>query len=224
MKKLIIFGTGKISEAVSYFFNRDSDYEICAYVCDKDFLVADAFLGRPVISTDVAHEIYPAKEFYVFVAIGYQGMNAIRAEKVSYFKGLGYKFANYVTPVCDTTFSLGENSIVMDGAVIQPCVSIGNNVFVWGGTLIGHHAAIHDNCWLTGSCSIGGLAKVGKGTFIGLNATIGNEILIGNECMIGAGTLCCKDIPSKSVLVAPDTEIHRMNSEQFSRFSSCFRL
>ena len=47
--KLIIFGIGKIAEAVSYFFERDSKYDICAYVCDDAYVNSETFLGKPVV-------------------------------------------------------------------------------------------------------------------------------------------------------------------------------
>ncbi|MGC9402626.1 hypothetical protein ACP43V_09245 [Vibrio genomosp. F10 str. 9ZC157] len=223
MKKLIIFGTGKIAEAVSFYFNRDSNFEICAYVCDSEFIQGKNFLGKRVIATEDVEAIYAASECSVFVAVGYQGMNSVRTEKVEYFKGLGYQLANYASPNVKGEFSIGENSIVMDDAVIQPCVKIGSNVFIWGGAMIGHHAEIRDNCWVTGSCAIGGLVVLGNGSFVGLNATIANEVMIGKSTMIGAGTLCCRSINENSVLVAKETESHRLNSQQFIRLSSCFR-
>lgn len=221
---LIIFGTGKIAEAVSYFFNRDSAYTICGYVCDDAFATTDNFLGKPVIPLSKFNEVYTPQTCKIFVAVGYQGMNQLRKEKVHYFKNLGYTFANYVSPYVHGDFTIGENSIIMDGVTIQPCAGFGDNVFVWGGVMIGHHTVIEDNCWLTGGCLIGGITRVKDSTFVGLGSIVGHEIEIGEKSMIGAGTLTCKSVSAGTVLVAPNTESHRLNSDQFTRMSSCFRL
>lgn len=225
MKKgLIIFGAGKISESVSYYFNRDSDYSINAYIVDDPFVTKDKFLDKPLVKLSEVKERFPPSEYNVFVATGYQGINQLRTSKYIHFKELGYSFASYVSPYVKGDFTIGENTIIMDNAIIQPCVKFGNNVFVWGGAMVGHHANIHDNCWLTGSCSIGGIVDLGENTFVGLGAVIGNEVMIGAGCMIGAATLTTKSLKEKTVLMIPPTEPHRLNSDQFTRMSSCFRV
>ena len=223
-KPLLIFGAGKISEAVSYYFERDSEFEIISYVVDDVFATKETFLNKPLIGLSAVENKYPAKDIYVFIATGYQGINSLRSEKYQYFKDAGYAFASYVSPYVKGDFSLGENSIIMDNAVIQPCVEFGNNVFIWGGAMVGHHAVIEDHCWLTGGCLIGGITKLGKSTYVGLGATRGNEVQVGEQCMIGASTLLIKSIKSKTVFLEPATEPHRLNSDQFTRMSSCFRV
>ncbi|MCO6499929.1 MAG: acetyltransferase [Vicingus serpentipes] len=223
-KQLIIFGAGKIAEAVSYYFERDSEYIIAAYIVDDTYATAATFLNKPLIKLSDVEQKYPPSEYTVFVATGYQGINQLRTSKYQHFKQLGYSIANYVSPYVKGNFTIGENSIVMDNAVIQPCVEFGNNVFVWGGSMVGHHAIIQDNCWLTGGCQIGGIVNLGAGTFVGLGAVIGNEVQIGEKCMIGASTLTTKSLKDKTVLLVPPTEPHRLNSDQFTRMSSCFRV
>lgn len=223
MEKLIIFGAGKIAEAVSYFIERESKYGICAYICDKAYIQTERFNGHPVCPADEIASKYPPGEYLMFVAIGYQGLNCLRMEKFEFYRSTGYKFISCKGHGIDTDLNLGQNSIVMDGAVIQPCAKIGNNVFVWGGALIGHHARIEDNCWITGGAAVGGVSKIGRNTFLGLNATIGNEVNIGSNCMLGAGTVATKNVPDNTVLACRDTEPHRLNSSQFLRISSCFK-
>jgi sugar O-acyltransferase (sialic acid O-acetyltransferase NeuD family) len=221
---LIIFGTGKISEAVSYFLNRDSRFEISAYIIDDHYYKSDIFLNKPVVKLSDVFQHYNPQEYYAFVALGYQGMNKLRSEKYTYLKNLGYQFASYRSPYIQGDFSIGENSIIMDGAVIQPLAQFANNVFVWGGAIVGHHAVIQDNCWLTGGCQIGGSVNLGEGTFVGMGAMVGQEVKTGVECMLGAGTLTIRSIGDKAVVVEQQTDIHRLNSQQFTRMSSCFRV
>lgn len=223
-KKLIIFGAGKIAEVVTYFFERDSEYLIAGYICDDLYLKSDSFLGKPLVGMSKTSELYPANQYEVFIAVGYQGINQLRTSKYEHFEHHGYSFASYVSPLVKGNFSIGKNSIIMDHAMIQPCVSLGNNVFVWGGSMIGHHATIEDHCWLTGGCMIGGGAKIGKSTFVGLGAVVGHEVQVGENCMLGACTLTTNSIGNGVVLITPPTAPHRLNSDQFTRMSSCFRI
>lgn len=223
-KPLLIFGTGKIAEAVSYYFNRDSEFEIHAYVVDDVFATNDTFLNKPVIKFSNLLEFCVPEKYTIFVAVGYQGMNKLRSEKFNYFKDKGYQFASYRSPYVQGDFEIGENTIVMDGAVIQPLARFGNNVFVWGGAMIGHHSVVNNHCWLTGGCLIGGSVNIGEASFIGMGAIVGQEVKTGIECMLGAGTLTIRSIDDKAVVVKQQTEIHRLNSAQFTRMSSCFRV
>lgn len=223
-KKLVIFGTGKIGEAVTYFFERDSEYDIISYVVDDNFIGNGTFMDKPVIPLSQMEQTFLKTDIFVFVAVGYQGMNSLRSMKVDFLRQKGYRFANYVSPFVKGNFTIGENTIIMDGAMIQPNAKFGNNVFVWGGAMIGHHAIIYDNCWLTGGCLIGGITKLGANTFVGLGAIVGHEVVIGEKCMLGAGSIACKRLEAGTVLVEPNTEPHRLNSDQFTRMSSCFRV
>ena len=90
--------------------------------------------------------------------------------------------------------------------------------------MVGHHAVIEDNCWLTGGCLIGGIVTLGNSTFVGLGTTIGNEVIIGEKCMLGASSLITKSLEPLTVLVVAPTDKHRLNSAQFTRMSSCFRV
>jgi len=223
-KPLVIFGIGKIAEAVSYYFNRDSDYTIQAYVVDDAYAITEFFLNKPVVKMSDMQEKFSPEEHTLFIAVGYQGLNSLRADKYQLFKNLGYSFATYKSPHVFGEYTIGENSIVMDGAIIQPYVSFGNNVFVWGGAMVGHHATINDDCWLTGGCLIGGSVNLGRGTFIGMGAIVGQEVKTGIECMLGAGTLTIRSVVDKAVTVAQQTDLHRLNSDQFTRMSACFKI
>ncbi|PJA06099.1 MAG: hypothetical protein COX71_03320 [Flavobacteriales bacterium CG_4_10_14_0_2_um_filter_35_18] len=222
-KELIIFGAGKIAEVITYFFERDSEYQIVAYVIDDVYVNQDTYLGKPLIKLSEVVERYAPSRYTIFVATGYQGMNQLRSSKYDYFKENGYSCASYISPLVKGNFTIGENTIIMDGAMIQPCATFRNNVFVWGGAMVGHHAVVEDHCWLTGGCLVGGVTRIGKNTFVGLGAIVGHEVIVGEKCMLGAATLTIKSIGDGVVLIEAHTEPHRLNSDQFIRMSSCFR-
>ena len=49
MKKLILFGNGKIADVIFYYFDNDSEYEVAAFTCDQKYINTPEFNGRPVI-------------------------------------------------------------------------------------------------------------------------------------------------------------------------------
>ncbi|MBW8190819.1 hypothetical protein K0504_07210 [Neiella marina] len=179
-------------------------------------------MGKPVIAIDSVAKSYPPNEYAAFVAVGYQELNTLRESKVEQLTTLGYQLVSYYPQHTPINGPIGHNSMIMDDAVIQPCVTVGNNVLVWGGAMVGHHSVLQDHCWISGGCAIGGGATIGERTFVGINATLGNAITVGRDAIIGSGAICNKCIAEGSVLITAETPTYRLNSHQFIRFSSEF--
>jgi len=221
---IIIIGSGKIAEVVAYYVDTASDYEICAFSCDAAFLHNDHYLGRPCVALDKIVEQFPPSKYKAFVALGYQRLNALRREKYIWAKEQGYELVSYINPNSNAPSDMqyGDNCLVLESQSIQPRVTLGNNVFVFNGSLIGHHSLIGDHCWITSEASISGMVTLGKGCFVGTNATIGHEVIIGSNSMIGAGTLVTKSLDKESVITEAPSPKHRLSSKQFLRISQVF--
>ena len=52
-KPIIIFGSGKIAEVISYFFNNYSDETIAAFTVDKQFQASSHFQGLPLVDFSI---------------------------------------------------------------------------------------------------------------------------------------------------------------------------
>jgi len=222
MKKLILFGNGKIADVVFYYFNNHSKYNVVAFTCDRDFIVTPQFNGLPVIPFEEIEERFPPSDYCMFIAIGYQDLNNLRTKKYMAAKEKGYNIISFIHPQTDVpnNVEIGENTIIMNNAVVQPCVKIGNNVFVWGGTVIGHHSIVGDNCWLTSSTNVSGNVVIGKNCFFGINATLGHSIKIGDNCFIGANALQVKNLANDKVVIAESSKVIKLSSKDFLRFSN----
>jgi UDP-3-O-[3-hydroxymyristoyl] glucosamine N-acyltransferase len=158
----------------------------------------------------------------MFIAIGYHNLNNFRKEKFLQAIKLGYQLESYVGSNVFEKFKIGRNSFVMDGSVIQPYVSIGDNSFIWSGSMIGHHVKISNHCWITGSVNIGGLSEIYDECFLGLNATVSNNVIIGKRSLLGACTFVNKNLPEKSVVIEPGSNLFRLNSDNFLKISNSF--
>jgi sugar O-acyltransferase (sialic acid O-acetyltransferase NeuD family) len=221
MKPLLIFGTGKIAEVLLYFFQNHSDRDVAACTVDKEYMPGTEWMGLPVIAFEVVSEKYPPAEYDVFVALGYQDMNTLRADTCSRVRSLGYTLASYIHPDSGLPGDCahGDNCFIMNQVLIHPRVQLGNNVFVWSGAMIGHHSTIGDNCWLTSCANISGVVTVGKNCFFAVNATVAHSIEIGDECFIGANALVTKCTNPGEVYLAESTKAFRLTSRQFLRMS-----
>lgn len=221
-KPLIIFGTGKIAEVVSYYAAQECGLTVTAFTVDSEHKKSDTFLGKPVIAFEDVQSFFAPDQYNLFVAVGYHNLNQLRAEKCKAAKAKGYQLISVVSPntALPSNIVYGENCFIMPPCIVHPCVQLGNNVFVWSGTIIGHHSVIADNCWFTSGCNIGGNVSVGENCFVALNATVGHSVRIGRHCFLGANTLIIKEMKDEQVVIAEPSRPIKMNSKQFLKFSA----
>lgn len=221
MKTIILFGTGKIAEVLLYFFRHHSEYEVAACVVDRAFLPGDKWQGLPTIAFEEVEQTYPPDRYSMFVALGYQDLNALRARKCAEAKAKGYILISYIHPQSGLPqdCEYGENCFIMNHVMIHPRVRLGNNVFVWSGVMIGHHSTIGDNCWLTSCANISGVVTVGDNCFFAVNSTVGHNVRVGKDCFIGANVLITKCTDDGEVFLVESTKPSRLNSRQFLRMS-----
>jgi len=226
MKPIILFGAGKIAEVLLYFFRNHSDREVVACSSDRDHLPVSTWNGLPAI--DFAHikKTHPPADFDMFVALGYQDLNGLRAKKCKEARSLGYDLPSYIHPQSGLPLDCqhGDNCFVMNNVLVHPRVRFGRNVFVWSGAMIGHHSVIGDNCWITSCCNISGGVTVGDNCFLAVNSTVAHSVKIGNDCFIGANALVTKCTNDSEVYLAESTKPFRLNSRQFLKISNFSNL
>lgn len=222
MSKVVIFGTGKIADQAYFYLKNDSPHEVVAFTVDQAYLKVKENFALPVVPFEEIEKTYPSGQFKMFVAVGwFAEFNKLRARKYEECKARGYQLISYVSSRASNIgqVAIGDNCFVLEFAVIQPCSKVGNDVFIWSGNHIGHHAEIGDHCYIAGNAMISGNVKIEPYCFIGVSATIGHEITIGRESFIGAGSLVTKNVDPKSVFIAQDTPKYRLDSESFQRIT-----
>ncbi len=226
MKSLVLFGNGKIAEVILYFLRNHSDFQPVASTVDRSFLTGPSWNGLPAVAFEEIENHYSPADHAMFVALGYQELNALRARKCAEAKAKGYELISYVHPQSGlpNDCEYGENCFFMNHVLIHPRVRLGNNVFVWSGAMIGHHSSIGDNCWLTSCANLSGVVTVGKNCFFAVNAAVAHNVVIGDECFVGANALITKCTEDRQVFLADNTKPFRLNSHQFLRMSNFSQL
>jgi sugar O-acyltransferase (sialic acid O-acetyltransferase NeuD family) len=226
MKPIVLFGTGKIAEVLLYCFRQHSAYEVVACTVNRSFLPGETWQDLPAIPFEEVEQRYPPEKYAMFVAVGYQELNALRARTCAEARAKGYALVSYVHPESGLPrdCQYGDNCFIMNNVMIHPRVRLGNDVFVWSGAMIGHHSTIGDHCWLTSCANISGAVTVGKSCFFAVNATIGHNVIIGDECFIGANALVTKCAGDRQVFLAESTKPFRLDSHQFLRMSKFAEL
>jgi sugar O-acyltransferase (sialic acid O-acetyltransferase NeuD family) len=216
MAKLVIFGAGDIARLACVYFTRDSEHEVAAFTVDQQYLKSSTFLDLPLVAFEKVAELYPPREYKMFVALSYAQMNKVRAQKYDQAREAGYELASYVSSRCSflTDHPVGDNCFILEDNTVQPFVRIGNNVTLWSGNHIGHDVVIEDHCFLASHIVVSGYVRIGTGCFIGVNATLRNSIVIAPETLIGAGAVIMKDTVEKGVYLPQRAELFKKKSDE----------
>ena len=220
MKKLVIFGTAQIAEVIGFYFLHDSEYEVVGYTVDGSYLKETTFQKRPVVPFENLTECFPATDHELFIAISYQSMNRLRADKYDAAKREGYTLAKYVSSKATVWpgLTMGENSFVMEDNTVQPFAEIGHNTIIWSGNHIGHHTKIGNHCFISSHVVISGNVSIGDRSFLGVNATLRNNISLGEATLVGAGATLLSDTDPGSVYAAKEAELKRIKSDDLKSF------
>ncbi len=216
MAKLVIFGTGDISRLAHNYFTRDSEHQVAAFTVDHNYRHSDSFLDLPLVDFKDIVRHYPPKNFNMFIAISYAGLNQVRSAKYYQAKEKGYNLASYISSRCSnlTEYPIGDNAFILEDNTIQPFVKIGSNVTIWSGGNIGHDSVIDDHCFLASHIAVSGHVHISEYCFLGINATLRNSITIAPRTIIGAGALIMKDTVEEGVYVPEPTKLSSKKSHE----------
>ena len=212
---------GKIADVIQFYMREESQLPISAFTVNKQYLNLAEFNGLPVVAFEDIETIYPPDSYSMFVAIGYNDLNAIRAAKIKDAEAKGYEIISYVHPDSSVPkdIKFGKNCFIMNNVCIHPRVTLGDNVFVWSGAIIGHHCKIGNDNWITSAANLGGNVIVGNNCFFAINSTVGHSVTMGSDIFLGANTLVTKNVEDGKVIIRESDKPIKLNSRQFLKFS-----
>lgn len=187
MKDVIILGTGGHAKVVADIVLSSRDRLV-------GFLAEDQseanFMGWPILGGDAEYEKFLDCRFVI--AIG----NARVRERISHSmpRAKWYTAIHPTAAVSAVHTSIGEGSVVMAHAVVNPYASIGKHGIVNSNATVEHDNQIGDFVHISVGARIAGDVEIGRRTWVGIGATVKNGVHICRDCMIGAGTVVVRDI------------------------------
>ncbi|MDT8899741.1 DapH/DapD/GlmU-related protein [Anaeroselena agilis] len=222
MAGIVIFGTEAMADFVYASLMDDASFahRIAGFTVDKAYMKDGLKFGLPVVPFEEVERRFPPDDNLMIVAVGYSGLNSVRAQKCLQAREKGYKLYSHVCSgtKLPSSVKVGENCFVADGVSLQPFAVIGDNTFVFGGAAVGHHAVVGANCWITSGTVVGGNSTVGDNGFLGLNSTIVDGIAVGRDNFIGAGAVVSRSSGDGEVYLSAPAVKHRLNSRLFISF------
>jgi sugar O-acyltransferase (sialic acid O-acetyltransferase NeuD family) len=218
-KPLVIVGNGEIAAMANEYFTHDSDYEVAGFAIGAPYISADSFCGRPLVDLDRLEDRFPPGEFDAFVAIGDGQLNRIRRGHFDALKARGYRLASYVSSHAFVwrDVPIGENCFILEHNVLQPFVSIGDNVTLWSGNHIGHRSVIEDNVFMSSHVVVSGFCRIGAYSFIGVNAAIAHQVTIASDNYIAMGAVIPASTEPDRIYQGNPAEARKISARRFCR-------
>ena len=217
-RKLVIVGDSAFAEIAGEYFACDSRYEVAAFAVEQAYLQREELMGRPVVALETLPERYPRETHDVYVAIVYSQLNRLRTRLMCTARAAGYALASYVSPRAFVwrNVQLGEHCFIFEDNVVQPFVTIGDNVVLWSGNHIGHHSRIGNNVFFSSHRSTVGLLRGRRQLLPGASTpSVGNNVKIGKDCWIGPGVVLAKDTKEGEIYRAPELQVTKVGALRF---------
>lgn len=172
----------------------------------------ESLFGIPVFHTSDCKDL---KDKKVLIAIG---DNSIR-KKIS--KSMNTHFHTAIHPKAIVSFfsEIGEGTVVMAGAIINPDTTIGKHCIINTSSVIEHDCVIQDYVHISPNVALAGGVIVEKGSHIGIGASIIQGVKIGRWAVIGAGAIIIEDVPDYALVVGNPGKVIKFkenkSNEQF---------
>lgn len=186
MNKLVIIGAGGHGKVIADIALKNGYTDIC-FVDDN---ATGECMGFQIIgATSSIVRLNDGKTDFV-IAIG---NNEIRKQIAERYAVNWVKLIHPSSQIA-TNVTIGEGTVVMAGAIVNPCTTIGAHCIVNTGAIVEHDNQIGDYVHISPGAALGGTVSVGNVTHIGIGATVKNNISICSDSVIGAGAVVVKNI------------------------------
>lgn len=199
MKKVIIIGASGHGKVIADIVEKSGD--VVEGFLDDDVSLGQTFMGYPILGTVSVYGDYPEDSF--IIAIG----NASVRERIYHMlKGVEWYTAIHPNAIVAGNVSVGEGSVIMAGAVVNPDTTIGVCGIINTCASVDHDNVLGDFVHVSVGSHLAGTVRVGNRTWIGIGAVVSNNVEICGDCMIGAGAVVVKDITEAGTYVGVPAE------------------
>lgn len=202
-KELIIIGVGETAKLAYEYFYYDSGYKPIAFAADKAFLPEEKTLyDLPIYDIAEIESYFSPDKYDAFVAVSSNHMNRDRAGLYEQMKTKGYYLASYVSSEASVwkNAEIGENCFILSHAILQPFSQVGNDVYLWVKSNIGHRSIVKEHAFIA-SADIAGFSEVGKYCFLGAGSIIADYKKIADNNFIGMGAVVNRNTKPDSIYV-----------------------
>lgn len=188
---VVILGAGGHAKVVIEAFRAAGDHVAYCLGGPSD---PESLLEVPVIRDEA--ELPRLKEGGFrrgFVAIG---ANKVRDRLARKLEDAGFELVSVVHPRAwfSPSARMGRGVVVMAGAVVNACATIGDLAIINTGATVDHDCVIGRAVHVAPQCGLAGCVTVGDGAMLGVGTKVIPGIRIGADATVGAGSVVVRNI------------------------------
>ena len=197
---IILVGGGGHAKVVVSILRKLSRFSILGYTDVKN---NGALQGVPYLGSDAELTKFADdhKKLNAVLAVGQVGLGRARCSLWEKLQILAMIFPPIISPnaIVNKDVSIGDVTVVMDGAVINSCARVGRGAIVNTNSTVEHDVVLEDWVHVAPGATICGGVRVGRFSMIGAGATIIEGRQIAADCIVGAGATVIHDLTEPGV-------------------------
>ncbi|WP_175999177.1 acetyltransferase [Burkholderia stabilis] len=201
MENIVIVGSSGHAKVVIDIVEQAGRYRIAGLI-DAFRPRGEETLGYAVLGTerDLPQLIDTHGLAGVLVAIGdNHARETVTATLAALAPGLPCVSAVHPSACIGKASTIGAGTVVMAGAVINPCCTIGEGCIVNTNASLDHDGVMEDFSSLAPGVVTGGNCRIGHGAAVGLGAMLRHRIAVGEHSVVGAGAVVLRDVAPYTV-------------------------
>lgn len=194
-KNVIIIGASGHGKVVADIIQACGD-TVLGFLDDAANL-PEKICGIPVLGPVAEYSKYSDAAFVI--AIGNASVRKKIAESMA--GAVWYTAIHPSAVISSMETAIGEGTVVMANAVINPCTTIGRHCIINTSAVVEHDNQIGDYTHISVGAKLAGTVMIRENTWVGIGAVVSNNLSVCSGCMIGAGTVVVKDITEPGTYV-----------------------
>lgn len=196
MKNIIIIGASGHAKVIVDVIEKQSLYKISGFV-DSGRAQTELVSGYYILGTEAdiptlikAHSI----EGFI-IAIGDNSVRSMVACRIKEINPQA-EFISAIHPyaIIGKDVRIGEGTVIMAGAIINPCSNVGSFCIVNTKASLDHDSSMGDFSSLAPGVSIGGNCQIGEFSAVGIGAAVKHGVKIGAHSIIGGASMVMQDV------------------------------
>ena len=191
MRQLIVVGAGGHATSVAESALA-MGFEILAFVDAES--PAGALLGMPVVSSIPEGHAQAGGSVIVAIGDNYVRESVTRDLRLRYPRA-GFPAIIHPSASVSRFASVGDGSVVLQGAVIAAGTQVGSFAVVNTSASIDHDCLIDDFASVAPGATLGGRVSVGQGAAISIAAVIKHGVTVGSHTVIGGSSYVDRTVP-----------------------------
>ncbi|WP_256079408.1 acetyltransferase [Massilia sp. YIM B04103] len=197
MDNIFLIGSSGHARVIIDIVEKEGRYRIAGLI-DGLRPAGETTLGYPVLGgpDELPQLLQQHLVHGVILAIGDNHARIRMAEKLADLcPGLVFPNAIHPAAVLGRDVAIGPGSVVMAGAVLNPCCRVGAHCIVNTKASLDHDAVLGDGASLAPGVTTGGACVIGAETAVGAGAVVLHRVEVGAYSVIGAGAVVTRAIP-----------------------------